>query len=149
MDIAFLPLSGSVLTYAQSCLEKARADGSVPKSVPFFNGEETAFVARFPTHDGFIRRGIAVFYEEERGNLWLDLLYVEPEFRRQNVGWQLIEKTRSFAVQQRFSSLSIGVLASNAPMRALMGKAPGLFQPTTDSDGKIYFSEHLSRRAVR
>lgn len=149
MDFVFLPLAGNVLTYAQSCLEKARADGSVPKSLPFFSGEETAFIARFPTQDGFTRRGIAVFYEEERGNLWLDLLYVEPEFRRQNVGWQLIEKTRAFAVQQRFRSLSIGVLASNAPMRALMVKAPGLFQSAPDSDGSIYFSEHLSRRAVR
>ena len=148
MEFVFLPLTGNVLTYALRCMEKAKSEGCVRAQRATFTGSEMAIVARYPTQDGFIRRGISVFYEAEPGLVWLDLLYVEPEFRRQNIGWQLIEKTRSFAVQQRFREIALGTLTSNAPMRSLMAKAPGFFHAEDYRPDAICFSERLSRRAV-
>lgn len=149
MPFSLLPCSGNILTYAQRCMEKAQAEGAVPANRKALTGDETAIVARFATQDGFIKQGISVFYEAEPGLIWIDLLYVEPEYRRRNIGWHLIEETRSFAVQQRFQEISLGTLASNAPMRALMAKAPGLFGTRVSRVGDICFSERLLRRAVR
>ncbi|NTF32327.1 GNAT family N-acetyltransferase [Rhizobium skierniewicense] len=131
-------------------MENAKAEGIIPANRKSLTGDETAILARFATQDGFINQGISVFYEADAGLVWLDLLYVEPEYRRQNIGWHLIEETRAFAVQQRFREIALGTMASNAPMRALMAKAPGLFrEELRDHDGPVHFSERLARSAAR
>ncbi len=147
MQFNTLACTGKTLAYAQRCMEKAQAEGAVPANRKALTGDETAILSRFATQDGFINLGISVFYEPEPGLIWLDLLFVEPEYRRRNIGWHLLEETRLFAVQQRFQEISLGTLASNAPMRALMNKAPGLFNALPSRDGNVCFFERLARRA--
>ncbi|WP_421358159.1 GNAT family N-acetyltransferase [Agrobacterium rosae] len=149
MQFDTLACTGKTLAYAQRCMEKAQAEGMVPADRSPLNGGETAIIARFATQDGFLNQGISVFYEADTGLIWLDLLFVEPEYRRRNIGWHLLEATRSFAVQQRFQEIALGTMASNAPMRGLMMKAPGLFQGDMDRWGSVCFSERLARRASR
>lgn len=150
MQFATLPCTGTTLTYAQLCMLRAQHEGAVPADRKPLSGNETAIVARFATQDGFINRGIVVFREPQSGLLWIDLLYVEPEFRRQNIGWLLLSEARNFASHQRFREVSLGTMVSNTPMRSLMARAPGLFHAENDpARNAIIFSERLTRRAAR
>lgn len=149
MAFALLPCTGSTLAYARRCMEKGQHEGAIPANRSVLTGDETAIVARFATQDGYLNQGISVFYEAEPNVVWLDILFVEPEFRRRNVGWHLLEETRAFAVRQRFKEITLGTLSSNMPMRALMAKAPGLFYAAQVGATAYVFSERLSRRASR
>ncbi|MDR6702960.1 GNAT family N-acetyltransferase [Agrobacterium tumefaciens] len=149
MNFLLKPCEENVLAYAQRCMERGQAEGAIPANRRPLSGHEMALIARRSTQDGYLNLGISVFYEPEPGTLWLDILFVEPEFRRQNVGWQLLEETRLFAVSQQFREIALGTLATNAPMRAFMARAPGLFHAERDNDGHVYFSERLARRAAR
>lgn len=149
MQFNTLACTGKTLAYAQRCMEKAQAEGAVPANRRALTGNETAILSRYSAQDGFINLGVAVFCEPEPGLISLDLLFVEPEYRRRNIGWHLLEETRLFAVQQRFQEISLDALASNAPMHALMAKAPGLFNALPCRDGNVYFYERLVRRASR
>lgn len=150
MQFATLPCTGTILSYAQRCMLRAQHEGAVPANRKPLSGNETAIVARFATQDGFINRGIVVFREPTPNLLWIDLLYVEHEFRRQNIGWLLLSEARNFASHQRFREVSLGTLAKNAPMRSLMARAPGLFHAENDpARNAIIFTERLARRAAR
>lgn len=147
MQFNTLACTGKTLAYAKRCMEKSQAEAAIPANRKDLTGDETAIVARFATQDGFINLGVSVFYEPEPGLVWLDLLFVEPGYRRRNIGWHLLEATRLFAVEQRFQEIAFGTLASNAAMRGLMSKAPGLYETKQGSNGEFYFAERLLRGA--
>lgn len=50
---------------------------------------------------------------EQKLEVYLDELYVKPEFRRQGVGTQLLESVESWARKQEVSRIRIGTLAKN------------------------------------
>lgn len=150
MNIVLFPCHGKSLLYARRCFQTAQAEGAIPANRSSLSGDETVLIARRATQDRYLNLGISVFYEPEPELLWLDLLYVEPEFRRQNIGFSLVEATRNFAVEQRYGRLSLGTMPGNHPMLSLMRRAPGFFSevPTKNRDA-VFFSEGLGRRAVR
>ncbi|WP_107341053.1 GNAT family N-acetyltransferase [Agrobacterium pusense] len=149
MNFLLKPCEDDTLVYAQNCMERGQAEGAIPANRRPLTGHETALIARRATQDGFPRLGVSVFYEPEPGVLWLDMLFVEPEFRRQNVGWHLLLETRSFAVSQQFREMSFGTLMTNAPMRALVRREPGFFMMSEVHGQAIVFFERLARRATR
>jgi len=64
--------------------------------------------------------GFATFYETTDGRLWLDLLWVEPAWRRRGVGRQLLEAVRQAARARNLAGVAQGHAEHNAPMLALM-----------------------------
>lgn len=149
MNFLLRPCEDDTLAYAQKCMERGQAEGAITANRRPLTGHETALVARRATQDGFLRLGVCVFYEPDPGVLWLDMLFVEPEFRRQSVGWHLLLETRLFAVSQHFRELSFGTLLTNVPMRALMRREPGFFVSYEMDGQSLVFSERLARRATR
>ncbi len=149
MNFLLKPCEDNTLAYAQKCMERGQVEGAIPANRRPLTGHETALIARRATQDGFLRLGVSVFYEPEPGLLWLDMLFVEPEFRRQNVGWQLLLETRAHAVSQQFREMSFGTLLTNMPMRALVRREPGFFMSAEVHGPALVFSERLARRATR
>jgi GNAT superfamily N-acetyltransferase len=108
---------------------------------------------RRATHDDYIYAGIAGFCSPEPGVIWLDLLYVAPEFRRRGMGKQLIEAVRHRAKSNGFLRYGLGTLPSNYPMLSLVARCGGLKvdQDLSSRDG-LYFFENfgpLSKQAAR
>lgn len=64
--------------------------------------------------------GFATFYETTDGRLWLDVLWVEPAWRRRGAGRLLLEAVRQAARSSGLAGVACSHAEHNAPMVALM-----------------------------
>lgn len=61
--------------------------------------------------------GFATYFDVGHGRLWLDILWVHPERRRQGIGSRLLDAVVARA--GGFEQLMLGTTVRNGPMRAM------------------------------
>jgi GNAT superfamily N-acetyltransferase len=77
----------------------------------------------FHAPDGVEPIAFATFYQpDERSFVWLDLLWVEPEFRERGWGGAIIQALADRSRRVGHSHLEFGTLASNGAMQQLAEK---------------------------
>jgi GNAT superfamily N-acetyltransferase len=116
------PIAGPLLEQVRQALEAGQAEGAFAsdrqlptKDEIFWAGERDAVTALLTcVHDP--------------AGLWLDLLYVRPEHRRQGMATALINAAAASAKARGFTGLSLGSLFGNRTMNAFC-VARG-FEPT-------------------
>lgn len=83
--------------------------------------------------------GMLVFFrpEQDPDLLWLDLVYVAPDYRRQGIASVMIHHVAEFASAVGTERLELGTALNNAPMIALAQRA-GF------ADTSVYFKRVLA-----
>ncbi|CDZ43074.1 Hypothetical protein NGAL_HAMBI1146_58470 [Neorhizobium galegae bv. officinalis] len=141
MEYSRVPCEGRPKEIAVGMMLAGQAQGFIPADRSPLTGHEELILARQPTHDGYLNVGVAVFYPPQNSDcLWLDILYVAPEFRRRGVGRELVSQVRQIAAEGGYAEFSIGTMLNNAPMLALL-KSIGLTR------GLVYFDERCGSAA--
>lgn len=69
------------------------------------------------------RAGFATFCEINGGRLWIQLLWVEPERRREGIAQELLDRAIDVARARGFSAVLLGRMENNAPMLAVLESA--------------------------
>lgn len=106
-------------TFVHDRLGQAQAAGLIPQRKPPADDSGVAIAVAPSDHWA----GFATFYETTDGRLWLDVLWVEPDWRRRGVGRQLLEAVRHAARSCDLAGVALGHAEHNAPMLALMRRA--------------------------
>ena len=133
-----LPCDDRWKSIADAMMRAGQVEGMIPADREPLNGGEEMFLARQATHDGFLNAGIAVFYPPENyQGLWLDILYVSPEFHRRGIARTLVALVRQEAVDGGHEQFGFGTILHNKPMLSLAASL-GL------SGGAVYFDQPLS-----
>lgn len=127
-----------LLDQARRMMAKGQAEGAIPAERRELCGDESAI---FAFCDSGIT-GVAVVYAPDEKCLWLDILYVQPEHRRQGIATALIEEAYAVARISGLASLEFGTLVSNGPMQALATRA-GFGQPV------VYMERPVHRETVQ
>ncbi len=139
MNYDRFPCSGQYREAAMRMMLAGQAEGFIPSNRSPLVGSEELILARQATHDGYINAGVAVFYQPEDAHcLWLDVLYVAPEYRRQGIGRALVTLVRQNAIDAGLSEFSVGTMLDNAPMLSLL-KSVGM------TGGLVFFDERIGR----
>jgi GNAT superfamily N-acetyltransferase len=95
------------------------AEGALPTREPISGGEDCIF-AMAVTGQAWRPVGMATHYQPEGWDaLWLDLLYVEPAYRRRGVARRLIAEVVSRADLLGLPRVEFGTMIDNGPMQAL------------------------------
>lgn len=111
--------SPQLRTFVHDRLRQARlADAIADRQPPGDDCGVAIAVARSGHWAGF-----ATFYETTDGRLWLDVLWVEPAWRRRGAGRLLLEAVRQAARSAGLAGVACGHAEHNAPMVALMQRA--------------------------
>jgi GNAT superfamily N-acetyltransferase len=133
-----------VSSFAALALGAAKLEGAVPSDRAEFSGNEHWAMIRYTTDDGYINAGIAVFYSPEPGLIWIDFLYVAPDFRRRGIATRLIEGVRQQAKSEGYQRYGLGTLPANYPMLSLVNRCGG-FKVDADRSSRdgVYFFENF------
>lgn len=140
------PVSYSLVTYigdgdglriAQNLMHAGQAEGAIPKDRAELTGDESAVFA-IDAAGGMV--GGAVFFQPDgHPNLWLDILYVAPAWRRRGIGRYLVAEVLDQARIMDLRGVEFGTLTTNAAMQAL-GAMCGFEQSA------VYMSRVLTSR---
>lgn len=113
--------SGAMLDLFNDHLARVQAAGEVTRDrKPFTGGEE--YVCCRWADDAMV--AWAVFYQpEDYGKIWLDVIFVEPKFRRLGLGMSLLMKVMIAARERGLAGVSLGTGCDNSAMQALARQA--------------------------
>lgn len=126
------------LIIARRMTKAMRAEGVIPPERPEPTGVERAVFACVGAVAPAYAIGMAVYYQPEGMEcLFLDLLYVQPRFRRAGVALELIDRCVKAAVRDKRPCVELGVMMHNAPMLALTEKC-GF------GNGRVYFTRAVA-----
>lgn len=139
------PLIPEWKVQADRFMECMFAERALPDDRAPLTGNEDAIFAIRSDHGAAGSRGttiqpvgMAVCYQPEGWDgYWLDLLYVDPAYRRQGIGRELIEATVRKATTLGLPFVELGVLAKNQRMWTLAHAA--LF-----SDSVVYLKRIIA-----
>lgn len=107
---------GDRLHRAQAMMSLGQKEGAIPADRPPLDGDEDAIFAL----SGNETVGVAVFFKpKDENELWLDILYVFSDFRRQGIGAALVECVWRRAGALGLARVRFGTLASNKAMQGL------------------------------
>lgn len=96
-----------------------QAEGVLPPREPIGGGEDCIFAMAI-SGQAWRPVGMAVHYQPEGWtSLWLDLLYVEPDFRRLGVGRKLVTAVMQRADMLGLPKVELGAMLDNQPMQSL------------------------------
>jgi GNAT superfamily N-acetyltransferase len=70
--------------------------------------------------DGDKTVGFATFYEVEGDRLWVHLLWVDEDYRRQGIATDLLQQLEMVAAERGVRSVMLGCMPGNAAMAALL-----------------------------
>jgi GNAT superfamily N-acetyltransferase len=104
---------------AERMFGQMQAEGVLPEREPLSGGEDAVFAMAV---DGRTWRpiGMAVHYQPEGWDaLWLDLLYVEPGFRKRGIARRLIDEVAARADILDLPRIELGTTWENRPMQNL------------------------------
>ncbi|MBD9390152.1 GNAT family N-acetyltransferase [Agrobacterium sp. AGB01] len=142
-----------VKSYADLAMGAAKLEGAIPVDRKALDGTEHWAMIRYATDDGYINAGIAIFYSPEPGLIWIDFLYVAPDFRRRGIATRLIEGIRQQAKADGYLRYGLGTLPGNYPMLSLIGRCGGLKVDAGRSSREgVYFFESFGpprKKAVK
>ncbi len=113
--------SGAMLDLFNDQLARVQAAGEVTRDrKPFGGGEE--YVCCRGYNDAMV--AWAVFYQPESyDKMWLDAIYVEPQFTRLGLGITLLVHVMRETRVRGLAGVSLGTGCDNAAMQALARKA--------------------------
>lgn len=100
----------------------AQAEGAITNLRATPTGDEACVYIGAPANPG----GFATFYDVDHGRVWLDVLYVHPDFRRLGIATGLLALLETSCAAAGWRHILFGTSADNAPMRALIEKKRGL-----------------------
>lgn len=137
MDFETFPYADEMAALADRCMAAGQAEGVIPADRSALHDRHRVVVARWAAHDGYIIGAVAVIQQPEDADyLWLDILYVMPEFRRRGIGRQLIGEVRRIAMAEGFGLLGLGTTSANVAMLSLV-------RETNFGGGSHYFYEDI------
>jgi len=106
-------------TFIHDRTRQAQLAGAIPdRAMP--EDDSMATIAVTPSNHW---AGFATWYETNTKQLWLDVLWVDPAWRRRGVAMRLLEAVRQASRQAKLRGVATGHFEGNAPMVALMQRA--------------------------
>lgn len=111
-----------IFAYVLIAFAEQRDHGNFPADRRVPNGDEQAWVV----FDGEMPVGFATHYQPSTDPMmWLDLLFVDPDWRKQGVGAELMALVESMARQNGCVRVEWGTGYGNDRMKALTAKVGG------------------------
>ena len=127
--------------HADRMMDAMFDEGVLPARNRLTGGESCIFAAEKKAEGGWNLSepiGMAVVYQPEGQDMfWLDLLYVEPNWRGMGIGFGLVGQAIWLAGQRGFPAIEVGTMLFNKPMIKLAQKA-GFGEAT------VYFRQEIS-----
>lgn len=116
-EVDRLDYSPAYRKFVHACLRRAQEAQDIPRRAPPDGDSQAVFALTGPENR---IGGFATFYEVNERRLWLDILWVEPEYRRLGVGSWLLRRVAETAKAQRLKAVALGHVENNTAMVALM-----------------------------
>lgn len=112
------------LSCAQMLLDWGQGEGWIPRDRADLTGGESAFFVETVTALGDTLIGGIVYYQPEGHDLlWVDVLFVAEQYRRQGLAMQLVERVLAEAAELGVAKVEFGTGRDNRAMQEVGNSA--------------------------